>query len=385
MSPRSASARLGAYYAALFASVGLYLPFWPPWLQDRGLSPAEIGLVAAAGYLTRIAAGPVIGHIADHRGGRKRLMVLLAGSAALLWLLFPAVHGFVPILILSMIATFPSAGMLPLGDGLAMAAVRRHGLDYGRARLWGSLAFIAAAALGGRLFDSRPITLLPWLMAAAFGLTMLSCRALPDAAPGPRDETPPPLLPLLRHSGFLLFLGAGALNQMAHTVYYSFATIHWRGAGLSDSVIGLLWSEGVVAEIALFAVSNRVVGRFGPAALLVVAGAAGILRWLVLGATTEIVPLALAQVLHAATFGCAHLGSMHFIARAVPSALAGRAQGLFAALAVGLAPGLITPFSGRLYEAAGGGAFLAMAVLSALSAGFAWVLLRRGPMAQAAA
>jgi len=377
MTPRSASLRLGGYYAALFVAIGVYLPYWPLWLQDRGLSASEIGLVAAAGYLTRILASPVIGHLADHGGERRRLMIRLGLATMALWLLFPLAGGFTPILLLSVAATFPFAGMIPLGDTLAMMVVNRHGLDYGRARLWGSLAFIAAATLLGRALEFWPVSVLPWLMAAALLLTAGTCLALPDIKVPSSHGKPPSLRPVLTHPLFLLFVGAGALNQMAHTVYYAFATIHWRAAGLSDMVIGLLWSEGVVAEIALFAVSNRVVARFGPGALLVAAAAAGAVRWLVLGTTTALGPVALAQLLHAATFGCAHLGAIHFLARAVPPGLSARTQGMFAAIAIGLAPGLVTPFSGHLYERLGGGAFLAMAGLSALSALLAWMLMRR--------
>ncbi|WP_096702087.1 MFS transporter [Magnetospirillum sp. 15-1] len=377
MSPQSAALRLGTYYAALFVAVGIHIPFWPLWLQSRGLSASEIGWVAAAGYFTRILASPVIGHLADHGGERRRLMIRLALAAGLIWLLFPLMDGFLPILVLSVIAIFPFTGLVPLGDTLAMMVVGRHGLDYGRARLWGSLAFIVAATLLGKALESWPIAVLPWLMAAALLLTAASCLGLPDLKVARHEDKPPSLRPVLLHPLFLLFLGTTALNQMAHTVYYTFATIHWKAAGLSDMVIGLLWSEGVVAEIILFAMSNRVVARFGPAALLLAAAMAGTVRWLVLGSTAYLPLVALAQLLHAATFGCAHLGAIHFIARVVPQGLSARTQGIFAAIAVGLAPGLITPFSGRLYESLGGGSFLVMAALSALSALLAWALMRR--------
>lgn len=377
MSPTSASARLGTYYAALFVAVGIHIPFWPLWLQSRGLSASEIGLVAAAGYLTRILASPVIGHLADHGGQRRLLMIRLALAAGLIWLLFPLVNGFWPILVLSVVAIFPFTGLVPLGDTLAMMVVSRHGLDYGRARLWGSLSFIAAATLLGKALESWPVAVLPWLMTGALLLTAASCLGLPDIKVPRHEGKPPSLRPVLLNPLFLLFLGTTALNQMAHTVYYAFATIHWKAAGLSDMVIGVLWSEGVVAEIILFAVSNRVVGRFGPAALLLAAALGGVVRWLILGSTASLPLVALAQLLHAATFGCAHLGAIHFIARAVPPGLSARTQGIFAAMAIGLAPGLITPFSGRLYESLGGGSYLAMAGLSVLSAGLAWVLMRR--------
>jgi len=375
MTRASAAARLAAFYAAIFVAVGIQIPFWPLWLKERGLSATEIGLLVAAGYLVRLVANPLVGHVVDHRGDRKRPMLVLALAAALLWLAFPLVHGFTAILVVTILAIFPFTSLMPVGDSLAMMVAGRHRLDYGRMRLWGSLGFIAAATLMGRALTDWPPAVLPWLIGASLVLTAVSCAALPDLR-CPHEAGPPaPLRPLLSSRPFLLFLAAAALNQAAHTVYYAFATLHWRESGLSDATIGLLWSEGVVAEIILFAVSGRVVARVGPARLLVAAGVAGAIRWAVLGLTTDLAAITAVQVLHAATFGCAHLGAMHFIQKAVPPSLSVRAQGLYAALAVGLLPGLMTPLSGALFDHFGGFAFLAMAALSAGSAILAWWLV----------
>ena len=377
MTRYSAAIRLAAFYAAIFAAVGIHIPFWPLWLKDRGLSATEIGLLAAAGYLTRLVATPLVGHWVDHRGDRKRPMLILAVAAALLWLLFPAAHGFPIILIVTVVAIFPFTSLMPVGDSLSMMVVHNHRLDYGQVRLWGSLSFIAAATLMGKALTDWPVTVLPWLMAGLLGLTAVTCAMVPDTRVPPRDEPPPPLRPLLASGVFLLFLATASLNQAGHTVYYAFATICWKTAGLSDWVIGLLWSEGVVAEIILFAVSGKVVARLGPARLLLLAALGGSVRWVILASTFDLAWVAAAQILHAATFGCAHLGAMHFIQRAVPNTLSVRAQGLYAAIAVGLAPGLMMPVAGFLYDGIGPGSFLAMGLLSTGSAVLAWNLTRR--------
>lgn len=376
MTRRSAALRLAGFYAAIFIAVGIHIPFWPLWLAERGLTPSEIGLLVAVGYLTRLIANPTIGHWVDHRGDRKRPLLILSMAAALIWLIFPFTHGFTAILIVSVVALIPFSGLMPVGDSLAMMVVHSHRLDYGRVRLWGSLAFILAATLVGRALTDWPVTVLPWLLSGAFLLTFASCAALPDTRVPAQEEPPPPVRPLLASGVFLLFLLTAAFNQSAHTVYYAFATLHWKAGGLSDAAIGILWSEGVVAEVVLFAFSGWVVQRFGPVRLLLAAALAGVFRWSILGLTATPALVAIAQLFHAATFGCAHLGAMHFILRSVPHSLSVRAQGVYAALAVGLAPGLMTPLSGYLYERLGGGSFLAMAALSAISAILAWRLLR---------
>jgi PPP family 3-phenylpropionic acid transporter len=377
MSGAGQAARLAAYYAALFAIVGIFAPFWPLWLSSRGLSPSEIGILIAFTYLTRLVANPLVGHWVDHRGDRKRPMLILAAAATAMCLLFPFSWGFWPILIVTLLVFLPFNGLMPVGDSLVLMVAGREKIDYGRVRLWGSLAFIASASAVGHALELWPVDGLPWLVCAILLCLTLTCTTLPDARVPLRDQPPPPLRPLLGSGLFLLFLGATALNQTAHTAYYGFATLHWKAAGLSDATIGWLWSEGVVAEIVLFSLSGRAVALVGPAGLILSAGLCGIVRWTVLGATTEPALLALVQVLHAATFGCAHLGAMHFISRAVPPTLSVRAQGLFAAISVGLAPGLVIAGTGPLYEWLGGEAFWVMAGLSAASALTAWPLLRR--------
>jgi PPP family 3-phenylpropionic acid transporter len=376
MTATSVAVRVSAFYAAVFAAIGVHLPFWPLWLKDRGLTATEIGLVMAATYLSRIAGNPLIGAWVDHRGDRRMPIAILAGLAALSWLAFAPAHGLAAIMVVTVVAVGFFAGILPVGDTLAMMAVATHKLDYGRVRLWGSLAFIAAATGVGRLLVEAPPSILLWLVAGLLATTMAVSLALPDQRIPAAAGTAQPVMPLLRAPAFLLFLAATALNQAAHTVYYAFATIHWKASGLSDDTIGLLWSEGVVAEIVLFLFSNRVVRRVGPAGLLLLGGVGGVVRWLVLGSTADLVWVAAVQVLHAATFGCAHLGAMHFLQRAAPPALAVRAQTLFAAVAAGVAPGLMTPLTGHLFEKLGGTSFLAMSGLSLLSAAAAFGLMR---------
>src|SRR5437016_5229290 len=80
----------------------------------------------------------------------------------------------------------------------------------------------------------------------------------------------------------LLFLLAATAIQSSHSIYYAFGTLHWSALGYSSETIGWLWAEGVIAEIALFACGAPLLARLGPARLLVLAGAAGVLRWTVM-------------------------------------------------------------------------------------------------------
>ena len=79
---------------------------------------------------------------------------------------------------------------------------------------------------------------------------------------------------LFRLPPFRLTVACTALIQGAHAAYYGFAAIYWRHQGFSDAVIGLLFAEGIIAEILLFLRGRRLVERLGPAGLTACAAAA---------------------------------------------------------------------------------------------------------------
>jgi PPP family 3-phenylpropionic acid transporter len=375
--PASVPFRIALFYAAVFLVIGVHVPFWPVWLKSRGLGPGEIGLILSLATWIRALAPPLVAQAIDRRGERKRPMVLLVAATLVAYGLFPLADGFWPILAVTAIAAVCFSAVVPLGENLAMLNARDHGFDYGRVRLWGSLSFIVAALAAGRLLVGRDEDLIPWLMLATLALTVVATAALPGTRAAPAPPTGrSPIVGLLSRPVFVIFLVATGLIQASHAAYYGFATIHWREAGLSDAVIGALWAEGVVAEIVLFAFSGAVVRRIGPVRLLMLGAAAGMVRWGVLGSTTDLAALVAVQWLHALTFAATHLGAMHFLARAVPREHSATAQTLYAALGVGVLMGLAMIVSGAIYGALGGGAFHAMAALSVLGALAALVLAR---------
>jgi hypothetical protein len=88
-------------------------------------------------------------------------------------------------------------------------------------------------------------------------------------------------------------------------------------------------------------------------------------------------PMAALQVLHAGSFGLVHLGTMGFLARAVPVQLSASAQSLFSMMAYGICTGLATLAAGPLYQAVQGHAYLLSVGLSLVAAGLMLILRRR--------
>jgi len=363
--PRQLALRLSLFYAGVFMVIGVQLPFWPLYLKGKGLNPAEIGLLMAASYFVKIFTNPLVGHVVDRRGERKRPMLMLGGAAVLTSLLFLPADGFWPLLAVTVVSYACFTALIPLGDSLTMQSTVAYKLDYGRIRLWGSLAFIATATIGGPLLVDSPRLAILAACVAGQAATFLAVRGLPDIRPTKaKDDAHVSIWPLVSDRNFLLFLAATSLIQVSHMIYYGFATLHWQAAGLPGWIIGGLWAEGVITEVLLFAFGKRLVAHFGPVKMILFGALAGILRWSVLAVTTEPLLLASVQFLHAFTFASTHLGAMHFINRSTPPGLSGRAQGVYASVANGVVPGVAMLSSGWLYQSYGGLAFLAMSVVA---------------------
>ena len=376
------SFRLALFYAAVFLVVGVLMPFWPLWLKEtRGMSAEEIGLVLGAGLWMKVLANPFFAHFADRRPEKRRLLATLALGALAGFSLFHWAQGFWQLLGVTLITFSMFTALMPLGENLTMITSYAHKLDYGRIRLWGSLTFVLASAGGGMVLVELPVAAVLWLVLGGVALTFFAALQLPDPETtgiGGESQAPEaPLRRILREPLFLIFLAAAGLIQASHSAYYGFATLFWREAGFADDVIGGLWATGVMADVLLFAFSGAIMARVTPTTLLVIAAAAGVLRWCVIGATTNPFVLFPIQTLHALTFGATHLAAMHFIARATPPGCSATAQGLYSSTAMGGLLGLGVILSGRIFEATGGGAFLVMAGLSLAGGACAWLLRRR--------
>ena len=94
---------LAAYYGVIFFVIGIMLPFWPLWMQARGLTPEDIGIVIGVGMLMKVVANPIIAGYADRTGTRREPLILLSLIAAVTFSCFWLTDNFWPILIVTMV------------------------------------------------------------------------------------------------------------------------------------------------------------------------------------------------------------------------------------------------------------------------------------------
>jgi PPP family 3-phenylpropionic acid transporter len=374
----SALRRFTILYALMYAGFGVTSPFMPAFFEARGLTPEQLGLLFATGTAIRLISGPLCGRLADLTQALRVVLAVCTALAALVAVgLLPAA-GFWMLLMVSVLHAAALAPITTLADALALVAAAPRdgaaGFEYGWARGTGSAAFIAGTLVSGQVVGAWGLPSIIVSHAALLSAAAGAAMAVPQAT---RRERVPPVathapvrgvLALLRVRRFRRVLLVSGLVLGSHAMHDAFAVIRWSAAGVTPAMASVLWSESVAAEvIVFFVIGPPLLARMSPAGVLALAAGAGVLRWVTMALTTDLVVLAMVQPLHGLTFAALHLGCMRLIAAIVPPHLAATAQALYA-LGAGAATALLTLASGRLYAELGAEGFLVMALLCASAA-----------------
>ncbi|MFN0264168.1 MFS transporter [Tepidamorphus sp. 3E244] len=358
--------RVSAFYGALFAFIGIYLPFFPPYLSAQGLSPVEIGVVMGLPLAVKIFATPVVTWLADGPGRAPAVLFACAFGVLQTTLAYSLTGAFVPTAIISAMNAMFLSPLMPLSEGLALRGVRVYALDYGRMRLVGSATFIVGNVGAGLVLGVTGPIFAVWLMAAAAFALLLAGFRLPQVEEtGASAYRPAGLIASLRAAANrrnLVVLAGTGLVLASHNQFYVFGTVHWQTQGIGSAVAGPLWAVGVVAEIILFACSGVVRARIGIAGLLAVGMGAALVRWSAMAFDPPLAMLFPLQALHGLTFGASHLAAMAYLGERMSHG-SNAVQGLYYTL-TGLFAFSLNMMAGPLYESLGGASYAAMAVLS---------------------
>jgi PPP family 3-phenylpropionic acid transporter len=347
--------RLASFFGAYFAYIGLFAPYLPLWLNSRGFTPAEIGVLISPMQWARVVGPPAWGWMADHAHGSHgvaRLLQISAGLALCSAVLLLFDLDFWPLFLVLCLMSFFLSGQVPISESLALHAARGSMKSYGRMRLWGSFGFIVAVILCGPWFDRVGIAWLPFSVILVLGLVLVSTFLLPPREVHDLSPEPALIRNMLADRRIQRFLLASFLMLVAHAPLYTLFSLWLQSLGFSRTQIGLLWALGVVAEIAVFQFQHRIFDRLSVGSCWILAYGAAVVRFLMIAFSAGVVPvLILAQLLHAVTFGIHHSASMSLIREWFPSQAQARGQALYTMASYGLGGSLGGIAAGWLWEA----------------------------------
>jgi PPP family 3-phenylpropionic acid transporter len=325
------------FFFAYYGFIGVFSPYASLYFSDKGMTAAQIGVLMSLIQVMRIFGPNLWGWVADH--SQRRVLVLritaLAALTAFLGMFFGQTFAqfFVVMIAINM---FTSA-QGPLSEALMLSEMRGDLTQYGRVRLWGSVGFILTVTVAGYLLDWQGISLMPWISLAMLGLVLLASCRMQESAHIPPQHDVPSVKSLLQQREVIAFFASTFLMIAAHAALYVFYSLYLAQLGYSKTVIGLMWSLGVVAEIVFFYYQAPLFRRFGIQKLMMASLLIAVARFLMIGFCAQsLFWLLIAQILHAATFGVHHSASVAMLQRWFSGPLQARGQALYISISYGL-------------------------------------------------
>ncbi len=331
------SLNFALFFFAYYGYIGVFSPYASLYFADRGLSAAQIGVLMSLMQVMRIFGPNLWGWVADHTS--RRVLVLRATSAAAAFTFCGMFWGdtFSFFFMLMVLLNLFTSAQGPLSEALMLSAMRGDLTHYGRLRLWGSVGFIVLVTASGQLLDWQGVGMTPWISLAMLVMVAGVALNMREEQITHAHHEVPSVRRLLQRREVIAFFASTFLMIAAHASVYVYYSLYLADIGYSKTVIGLMWSLGVIAEIAFFYWQAPLFRRFGVRKLMIASLAIGVVRFLMIGLGAEsLLLLLVAQVLHAATFGVHHSASVATMQRWFAGPLQARGQALYISISYGL-------------------------------------------------
>jgi len=328
---------VAAFYFFFFAAIGVYVIYLPKVLKLLGYTPTQIGIVYAISPLMRFVTPFFFLRRFSLTATVYRAALLLSVAAGALF--FPTIGDFWLFLLANLLLGISFALTLPYAETIALKHIGKE--RYGRARLFGSLGFIAAAlALAPYMQEPRYAL---WFLFGALLFTAIFGWFLGAAGIQQERQSEKGSFSLLRHWPLWANL---FLMQVSFGPFYNFFTIYASEHGLDYTTISHLWTFGVVAEIVMLYFQGPLLKR-DLLRILRFCSAVTAFRWLLIHLYPDnLWILFFAQSLHAFSFALYYSAAISYLFRIYADKTL--AQQFFGGISFGLG-GMVGSFLAGLF------------------------------------
>ena len=307
---------LSTNYFLQFAVNGVFLPFWILYLTGvKNLTVLEASTIFSMLYLARFLGGIFLNPYLLKRYNISLSLKISVIAGILLALSYGITNNKIILTLITFMFGLVYYTVAPFIESLASLFLKEEGIDYGKARTWGSVSFtlvgIAAGGIIGyvgsvSLYYILIILLVLYVIFMFLPQPKLVCTLTVNK--GDNNNTGKLYSWVLKDKNAVLLILVIFLYQLSHTAYNNYNALYLDSMNISAKwMSGLILNISVIAEILFFIFSKKIIGKIKPTQLLIFSGIGAIIRWLMLALFHNIYVFAVMQTFHAITFAVSHI------------------------------------------------------------------------------
>ena len=307
---------LSTNYFLQFAVNGVFLPFWILYLTGvKNLTVLGASTIFSMLYLARFLGGIFLNPYLLKRYNISLSLKISVIAGILLALSYGITNNKIILTLITFMFGLVYYTVAPFIESLASLFLKEEGIDYGKARTWGSVSFtligIAAGGIIGYIGSVALYYILIILLVLYVVFMFLPQPKLVHTLSvnkGDNKNTGRLYSWVLKDKNALLLILVIFLYQLSHTAYNNYNALYLESMNINAKWLsGLILNISVIAEILFFIFSKKIIGKIKPTQLLVFCGIGAIIRWLMLAIFHNIYVFVVMQTFHAITFAVGHI------------------------------------------------------------------------------
>ena len=307
---------LSTNYFLQFAVNGVFLPFWILYLTGvKNLTVLEASTIFSMLYLARFLGGIFLNPYLLKRYNISLSLKISVIAGILLALSYGITNNKIILTLITFMFGLVYYTVAPFIESLASLFLKEEGIDYGKARTWGSVSFTLVGIAAGGIIGYVGSVALYYIL-----IILLVLYVVFMFLPQPKlvrtltvnksdnNNTGKLYSWVLKDKNAVLLILVIFLYQLSHTAYNNYNALYLDSMNISAKwMSGLILNISVIAEILFFIFSKKIIGKIKPTQLLVFCGIGAIIRWLMLAIFHNIYVFVVMQTFHAITFAVGHI------------------------------------------------------------------------------
>ena len=304
--------------------------------------------------LVTLVSAPLWTNLADVTRRHRLVLSLIIVLAALCLVALTFLTSFVPVLVVVLLL---SACFLPITsfiDSATMFMLAGRQEMYGRVRLGGTIGYGGVGYFLGVLIQNYGLRLAFWAAAAVLLLALITAQFLHFGTLKRDEPQRGSVRTLLADRSWLPFLVLAFSGGIATLIATNYLFAYMKDLGAPEPTMGLALTMGTVSEVPLLFFGNRLLLRFKPYPLFMIAMVITGARLLLFAVTSSPNGVLAVQLLSGLAYPLMWLAGVAYAHQHAPAGLGATAQGLFGAMVYGIGAAVGGFAGGPLFERLGG-------------------------------